>query len=168
MKRMHIHLSVENLDKSVAFYTKLFGAEPEIVKDDYAKWMLDDPRVNFAMSSHEGAKRGIEHVGIQAENSDELAEVYGRIQDAGGAIFDEGATTCCYAQSEKNWTADPDGLPWEAFLTHGDVTDYGNRVDLDQLTSNNAAEGACCTPTTPQGLCCEPKTEKTKDEACCG
>lgn len=168
MKRMHIHLSVENIDKSVAFYTKLFGAEPTVVKDDYAKWMLDDPRVNFAMSSHEGAKRGIEHVGIQAENSDELAEVYGRIKDAGGAIFDEGATTCCYAQSEKNWTADPDGIAWEAFLTHGDVTDYGNRVDLDQLASNNAADGTCCTPTTPQGVCCEPKVEKSKDEACCG
>lgn len=168
MKRMHIHLSVESIDKSVAFYTKLFGAEPTVVKNDYTKWMLDDPRVNFAMSSHEGAKRGIEHVGIQAKDSDELAEVYGRIADAGGAIFNEGSTTCCYAQSEKNWTADPDGLAWEAFLTHGDVTDYGNRVDLDQLASNNATAGACCTPTIPEGVSPESSPEKAKDEACCG
>ena len=84
MKRMHIHLSVENIDKSVAFYTSLFGAEPTVLKDDYAKWMLDDPRVNFAMSSHEGANRGVEHIGIQSENAEELAEVYGRIKQAGG------------------------------------------------------------------------------------
>lgn len=146
MKTMHIHLSVDSIEKSVAFYTKLFGSEPTVLKDDYAKWMLDDPRVNFAMSSHEGAQRGVEHIGIQSENADELAQVYGRIRDAGGTIFEEGATTCCYAQSEKNWTADPDGVPWEAFLTNGNVTEYGNRVDLGQLVSDNAADGTCCTP----------------------
>lgn len=155
MKRMHIHLSVDNIEKSTAFYTKLFGAKPSVVKADYAKWMLDDPCVNFAMSSHEGAKRGIEHIGIQAENADELAEVYGRIKEAGGAIIDEGATTCCYAQSEKNWTADPDGVAWEAFLTHGNVTEYGQSVDLGQLASDNADEGACCTPQmTEKASCC--------------
>ncbi|HEY9090379.1 ArsI/CadI family heavy metal resistance metalloenzyme [Parasphingorhabdus sp.] len=164
MKRMHIHLSVENIEQSIGFYTKLFGAEPSVVKSDYAKWMLDDPRVNFAMSSHEGAKRGVEHVGIQAESHDELAQVYGRIKEAGGAIFDEGATTCCYAQSEKNWTADPDGLAWEAFLTHGDVTEYGNRVDLDQLASGNAAENACCTPAmAPTAV-----DENADNKPCCG
>ncbi len=146
MNRMHIHLSVESLEKSVAFYSKLFGAEPSVLKADYAKWMLEDPRVNFAMSSNPGTKRGIEHIGIQSENAEELAGVYGRIKDAGGVIFDEGATTCCYAQSEKNWTVDPDGIAWEAFLTNGEVTEYGNRVDLDQLTSDNASDGACCTP----------------------
>lgn len=160
MKRMHIHLSVESIDKSVAFYTSLFGAEPTVLKEDYAKWMLDDPRVNFAMSSHEGANRGVEHIGIQSENAEELAEVYGRIQQAGGAIFDEGATTCCYAQSEKNWTADPDGVAWEAFLTNGEVTDYGNRVDLGQLASGNAADGTCCTP--------EMKPQPAASSSCCG
>ena len=146
MKRMHIHVGVDNLDASIKFYSTLFDAEPTVKKDDYAKWMLEDPRVNFAMSSNPGTKRGIEHIGIQSENAEELAGVYGRIKDAGGAIFDEGATTCCYAQSEKNWTVDPDGIAWEAFLTNGEVTEYGNRVDLDQLTSDNASEGACCTP----------------------
>lgn len=144
MKRMHIHLSVENIDASVAFYTKLFGAEPSVLKDDYAKWMLDDPLVNFAMSSHDGAQRGIEHVGIQAEDRGELAQVYGRIREAGGAIFDEGATTCCYAQSEKNWTADPDGVAWEAFLTHGDATIYGDRIDPARIGSTDSAPDACC------------------------
>ena len=160
MKRMHIHLSVENIDKSVAFYTSLFGAEPTVLKDDYAKWMLDDPRVNFAMSSHEGANRGVEHIGIQSENAEELAEVYSRINQAGGAIFDEGATTCCYAQSEKNWTADPDGVAWEAFLTNGELTDYGNRVDLGQLASGNAADSTCCTP--------EMKPQPAASSSCCG
>ena len=130
MNRMHIHLSVESLEKSVAFYSKLFGAEPTILKDDYAKWMLEDPRVNFAMSSNPGTNRGIEHIGIQSENAEELAGVYGRIKDAGGAIFDEGA----------------DGIAWEAFLTNGEVTEYGNRVNIDQLASANASDGACCTP----------------------
>ena len=146
MNRMHIHLSVESLEKSVAFYSKLFGTEPSVLKDDYAKWMLEDPRVNFAMSSHPGTKRGVEHIGIQSENAGELASVYSRIKDAGGAIFDEGATTCCYAKSEKNWTVDPDGIAWEAFLTSGEVTEYGNRVDPGRLASDYAAEVACCTP----------------------
>ncbi|WP_417621817.1 ArsI/CadI family heavy metal resistance metalloenzyme [Parasphingorhabdus sp.] len=159
MKRMHIHLSVESIDQSVGFYSKLFGSEPTVLKADYAKWMLDDPLVNFAISSHEGAERGIEHIGIQAETADELAEVYGRIKEAGGAVFDEGETTCCYAQSEKNWTADPDGVAWEAFLTNGEVTDYGNRVDLAQLASENAEQGSCCTPqiapaTAAKSSCC--------------
>lgn len=159
MNRMHIHLSVESLEKSVAFYSKLFGAEPSVLKVDYAKWMLDDPRVNFAMSSHPGSQRGVEHIGIQSETAEELAGVYDRIKDAGGAIFDEGAATCCYAQSEKNWTVDPDGIAWEAFLTNGEVTEYGTRVDLDQLKSDNAADGACCTPqmapkpATPSSCC---------------
>lgn len=164
MKRMHIHLSVENIEQSIGFYTKLFGTEPSVVKSDYAKWMLDDPRVNFAMSSHEGAKRGVEHVGIQVENADELTQVYDRIKEAGGAIFDEGATTCCYAESEKNWTADPDGVAWEAFLTHGDVTEYGNRVDLNQLASGNAAENACCTPAMAPAAV----DESADNKPCCG
>ena len=134
MNRMHIHLSVESLEKSVAFYSKLFGTEPSVLKADYAKWMLEDPRVNFAMSSNPGTKRGIEHIGIQSENAEELAGVYGRIKDAGGAIFDEGATTCCYAQSEKSWAEDPQGVRWEIFHTHGESQEWGTEQPADSLS----------------------------------
>ena len=146
MKRFHVHVGVENLDRSVAFYSGLFGAEPSVAKADYAKWMLDDPRVNFAISTKEGVTRGIEHLGVQVENSDELAEVYGRLKAANGPVLEEGATTCCYAKSEKSWIADPDGIMWEAFLTNGEATVYGDNPELEKLASDNAAANACCTP----------------------
>jgi len=149
MKRFHVHMGVENLDRSVAFYSGLFGAEPSVIKPDYAKWMLDDPRVNFAISTHEGVARGIEHLGVQVENSDELAEVYSRLKAANGPVVEEGATTCCYAKSEKSWIADPDGIMWEAFLTNGEATVYGDNPELQRLVSDNAAAGACCTPEAP-------------------
>ncbi|WOE75942.1 ArsI/CadI family heavy metal resistance metalloenzyme [Alterisphingorhabdus coralli] len=144
MKRMHIHLSVDSIEKSVAYYSRLFGSPPTVQKDDYAKWMLENPRVNFAMSSHEGTERGIEHIGIEAENMDELAEVYGRIRDAGGDIYEEGQTTCCYAQSEKNWTRDPDGVIWETFSTTGEVTHYGTRIDAEKIAAESNEQEHCC------------------------
>lgn len=146
MNRMHIHLSVEDIEKSVAFYSGLFGTEPTVHKPDYAKWMLDDPRVNFAMSSHQNMKRGIEHIGIQSETADEFAKIFGRLEDAGGAILDEGATTCCYAQSEKHWTMDPDGVAWESFLTNGDATEYGTRLDPSQYDREQKPDklASCC------------------------
>ena len=149
MKRFHVHMGVENLDRSVAFYSGLFGEGPTVEKPDYAKWMLDDPRVNFAISTREGVKRGIEHLGVQVENSDELAEVYGRLSAANGPVLEEGATTCCYAKSEKSWIADPDGIMWEAFLTNGEATVYGDNPELEKLASDNAGVGACCTPGAP-------------------
>jgi len=132
MKRLHLHVGVADLDRSIAFYTALFGAAPAVVKADYAKWMLDDPRVNFAISQGRTAA-GVEHVGIQAEDEDELAQVYARLAAAGRPVLEEGATTCCYAQSEKSWTADPDGLVWEAFLTMGEARVYGEAPQLDAL-----------------------------------
>lgn len=149
MKRFHVHMGVENLDRSVAFYSGLFGAEPSVIKPDYAKWMLDDPRVNFAISTKEGVARGIEHLGVQVENGDELAEVYGRLKAANGPVLEEGATTCCYAKSEKSWIADPDGIMWEAFLTNGEATVYGDNPELEKLASDNAAAWSCCTPEAP-------------------
>ena len=146
MKRFHVHVGVTDIDKSVAFYSNLFGAEPSVIKADYAKWMLDDPRINFAISMREGAVKGIEHVGFQVEEKAELEEVYGRLKAADRPVLDEGATTCCYAQSEKSWIADPDGLVWETFLTEGESTTYGASPDLDQLASSDAMPGACCTP----------------------
>lgn len=146
MKRFHLHVGVTDLDASIAFYTNLFGAEPSAVKPDYAKWMLEDPRINFAISMRDGAAKGIEHVGLQVENAGELAEVYTRLKAADRPVLEEGATTCCYAKSEKSWIADPDGVVWEAFLTTGDNTTYGGSPELDQLANANAAAGACCVP----------------------
>lgn len=168
MKRFHMHVGVTDIDASVAFYSGLFGAEPAVVKPDYAKWMLEDPRINFALSMREGATKGIEHVGLQVEDKAELAEVYGRLQAADRPVLEEGETTCCYARSEKSWIADPDGLVWEAFLTEGDNTTYGGNPDLSQLVSDNAADGACCTPHTPQGVYCAPKQHLAPEAACCG
>jgi len=145
MKRFHVHVGVNDLDHSIAFYSTLFGTRPTVLKQDYAKWMLDDPRVNFAISSGHHAARGIEHLGIQAEDEAELAEVYGRLKAADRPVLEEGATTCCYARSEKSWIADPDGIVWEAFLTNGEATVYGESPMLSAL-SENAAEAACCAP----------------------
>lgn len=146
MKRLHMHVGVADLNKSIAFYTTLFGTEPSTVKADYAKWMLEDPRVNFAISMRDGAVKGIEHVGMQVEDQVELAEVYDRLKTADRPMIEEGATTCCYAQSEKSWIADPDGVMWEAFLTQGESTTYGTNPELERLASDNADATACCTP----------------------
>ena len=146
MKRMHIHVGVKSIEDSVRFYNALFGAEPVKLKDDYAKWMLEDPRINFAISMRENATKGIEHVGLQVEDKAELEKVYGRLKAADRPVLEEGATTCCYAQSEKSWIADPDGVVWEAFLTEGESSTYGGNPDLDQLASANAASSACCAP----------------------
>lgn len=145
MKRLHVHVGVSDLDQSIRFYSTLFAAEPTVVKDDYAKWMLDDPRVNFAVSSGNHARKGIEHLGVQAENAVELAEVYGRLKAADRPVLDEGATTCCYAKSEKSWIADPDGVVWEAFHTNGEATVYGDSPALDTL-SDLPEPPRCCAP----------------------
>ena len=158
MKRFHVHVSVGDLNESVRFYSTLFGAEPTVLKSDYAKWMLEDPRVNFAISQRSVVK-GIEHVGIQVENRSELAEVYSRLQRAERPVLEEGATTCCYAQSEKSWTADPQGIQWETFLTTGESTVYGH--DREPVESSETARvsagGAGANPATPQpSSCCAP------------
>lgn len=144
MKRMHVHVGVTDLDQSIRFYSTLFAAEPTVVKNDYAKWMLEDPRVNFAISSG-NAHKGIEHLGIQVEETAELSDVYARLKAANRPVLEEGRTTCCYAKSDKSWIADPDGVVWEAFLTHGGSTVYGGSVDLSAVSAN-ASEGACCAP----------------------
>ena len=146
MKRLHIHVGVESLDQSIGFYSTLFGTTPSVIKPDYAKWMLEDPRVNFAISEGRHAVKGVEHLGIQVEDGAELAEVYARLKAADRPVLEEGATTCCYAQSEKSWISDPDGIVWETFLTHGDATFYGDSPVLQQLASDNATDAACCVP----------------------
>ena len=145
MKRMHVHVGVADLDSSIRFHSTLFGAQPSVAKHDYAKWMLDDPRVNFAISAGHHAAKGIEHLGIQVEDSEELAEVYARLKAADRPVLEEGATTCCYAKSEKSWIADPDGVVWETFLTNGEATIYGDSPALDAASLNSSNE-TCCAP----------------------
>ncbi len=145
MKRLHVHVSVDNLAQSIGFYSTLFAAPPSIEKPDYAKWMLDDPRVNFAISTRSG-QSGLDHLGIQVETPEELTEVYARLAQADRPVLEEGATTCCYAKSEKSWIADPQGLSWETFLTSGESTIYGDSADLGSIRVAQPAAGACCGP----------------------
>jgi catechol 2,3-dioxygenase-like lactoylglutathione lyase family enzyme len=146
MKRMHVHVGVDDLAQSVRFYSALFAAEPTVLEGDYAKWMLEDPRLNFAISRGH-ATRGIEHIGIQVEDAAELAEVRARLAKAEGPVLEEEAAVCCYAKSEKTWISDPQGVVWETFLTSGSVTDYGISPELERIAaSDTAAVNACCAP----------------------
>ena len=146
MKRFHVHVSVDDLAQSIRFYSTLFAAEPSVVKPDYAKWMLEDPRVNFAISTGSGAA-GISHLGIQAEDEGELSEVYQRLARAERPVIEEKATTCCYAQSDKQWVADPQGVPWETFLTYGEATVYGESGALTKLGEASGGLSTCgCAP----------------------
>ena len=149
MKRLHVHVAVGDVEQSTNFYSNLFGAAPTVQKEDYAKWMLDDPRVNFAISAR-GREPGLDHLGIQVENETELKEVSTRLKQADMQVLDEGATTCCYAKSDKAWVVDPQGIAWETFLTTGQATVYGD----DNLISSGevpmARISACCAPSTEE------------------
>lgn len=142
MKRFHMHVAVENIDQNVKFYSTLFGAEPTVCKPDYAKWMLEDPRVNFAISAR-GAKPGLDHVGIQAENETELADIHGRLARADQDMLKQEGTSCCYAKSDKYWVQDPQGIAWEAYQTLGEVPVFGDGVATQAQTQFKAA---CCAP----------------------
>jgi hypothetical protein len=166
MKRLHVHVSVDDLGQSIRFYSTLFSAEPTVLKGDYAEWMLDDPRVNFAISTQAGRSSGISHLGIQAEDEAELVEVYDRLARAERPIVEAKNATCCYAESDKQWIADPQGVPWETFLTYGEATVYGEgslaelrevsgcvtgcEPPLTELMPKPAAE-ACCAPSCCAG-----------------
>jgi catechol 2,3-dioxygenase-like lactoylglutathione lyase family enzyme len=143
MKRLHVHVAVENLQASVRFYSELFAAQPTVLAPDYAKWMLDDPRANFAISQR-SVQTGVQHLGIQVEDRSELEEVYARLKRAQRPVLEESARTCCYAQSEKSWIDDPQGLQWEIFLTTGESRVYGNNRARSPSPELTAA--ACCKP----------------------
>lgn len=157
MKRFHVHLHVEDLAKSIGFYSKLFAAEPTRVESDYAKWMLEDPRVNFAISTR-GGQPGIDHLGFQTDDPEELATLKARAEAADMALLVEGETTCCYARSEKHWVTDPQGIAWEHFHTLGNIPVFSEGPKSEAASAcctpsaaPAAAEGApCCTP-TPRG-----------------
>lgn len=143
MKRLHIHVAVDSLERSIGFYSTLFAARPSVLKDDYAKWMLDDPKVNFAISARDGRARGVDHLGIQVESDDELRALAGRLKAAGETTRDQEATTCCYARSNKAWVDDPSGVRWETFFTFGEATVYG---EDEPAAAPQAApvKKACC------------------------
>lgn len=141
MKRMHLHVSVEDLSQSIGFYTHLFGAAPSVAKPDYAKWMLDDPLVNFAISQR-GAKPGLDHIGIQVETETELSEIKYRLEQAELGILTEEGTTCCYAKSDKHWVQDPSGIAWETYRTLASVPTFND------ASSPEHSNAACCAPTS--------------------
>ncbi len=146
MKTFHVHVRVKNIEESVAFYNSLFNTQPTVSKSDYAKWMLEDPKINFAISSgHEAL--GIEHLGIQVDSKEALSEVYQNMESAKGEIFEEGECTCCYSKSQKSWITDPQGVDWEAFYTHGSATVYGEGINarpapevMEQWSGNDAID----------------------------
>lgn len=165
MKRFHVHVVVNDLPASIAFYSKLFGQAPSKEQPDYAKWMLEDPRLNFAISSR-GHAAGVNHFGMQADSAQELAVLKALADDAsGGATLDQGEATCCYAKSEKHWTIDPQGFAWEHFLTMSDAVAFGE----DTATQ----PGACCIPlrssegVAEQGSCCIPQETAQDQPQCC-
>jgi catechol 2,3-dioxygenase-like lactoylglutathione lyase family enzyme len=140
MKRFHVHLSVQNLQQSISFYSALFGMGPSVQRNDYAKWMLEEPRVNFAISQL-GHAPGLDHLGFQVETGSELQAMTAALRNANLAVIDETATNCCYAQSDKGWVHDPQGIAWESFVTRGESTSYG----VERSPRDNAT-GACCAP----------------------
>jgi lactoylglutathione lyase len=146
MKRFHVHAHVQDLAASIRFYSQLFGAEPTRVESDYAKWMLDDPRINFAISTRGGAP-GIDHLGIQTDSAEELAELKARATAAEMALADEGETTCCYARSEKHWVTDPQGIAWEHFHTLANIPVFSEQGSAAPAAPAAPEAGACCPPT---------------------
>jgi len=159
MKRFHVHLHVQDLQASIAFYSRLFSAQPARIETDYAKWMLEDPRVNFAISTR-GSKPGLDHLGFQVDSTEELIEMKAAAERADMTMLDEGETTCCYARSDKHWITDPQGVAWEQFHTLGDIPVF-NEV------SQPAPGAACCAPAKPTATaCCAPNDVATAN--CCG
>lgn len=156
MKRVHV--AVDDLMRSIGFYSALFGEKPQVIKADYVKWMLDDPRLNFAISTR-GRAPGLDHLGIQVESGDELQEVYARLHRAGGAVIQQGQTACCYAKSEKSWIDDPSGIAWETFYTTGETTNYGDGSGERIARVAHENQTACCVP--------QPEMETPGAAACC-
>ena len=144
MKRFHVHIAVDDLDHNIRFYTSLFGSEPAVRKDDYAKWMLDDPRVNFALSKR-GDASGLNHLGIQVESDGELLEMRNRLSQADQSVLDQPDAACCYAASNKHWVQDPQGVAWETFHTLSDIPVFGNDTQ-SKLGGLPAKATACCVP----------------------
>lgn len=159
MKRFHVHLHVTDLNQSMAFYSRLFDAAPTRTEADYAKWMLDDPPVNFAISTR-GEQPGIDHLGIQTDNAEDLQALKDRANAADLSLLDEGATTCCYARSEKHWITDPQGIAWEHFHTLGNILVFREKAA-------EASAVACCSPPSDSAQMCCATSETSSTPRCC-
>lgn len=147
MKRFHVHLAVDDLDRNIHFYSRVFGIEPTVRKADYAKWMLEDPRVNFAISSR-GAAAGLNHLGLQVDDDAELRTLRAQVDAAQTAVLDEPGAACCYARSDKYWLTDPQGIAWETFHTLEDIPVFGEPSGAAADPSGGVASG-CCAPAAP-------------------
>lgn len=146
MKRFHIHVSVQDLQEGIRFYSAMFGQEAAVVKDDYAKWMLDDPRINFAISTRAG-KSGLDHLGVQVDSEEELAAVQAQLNRASSEVLEQRETACCYAESNKYWVQDPAGIAWETFHTLGTVPVFGEAEKrAGQGLKSIPVQAACCPP----------------------
>lgn len=169
MKRFHVHVAVNKLADSIKFYSEMFGSEPTVVKSDYAKWQLEDPRVNFAISQR-GAQIGLNHLGIQVESTDELGEMQSRLASLQPDVEKEEGVSCCYAKSDKYWVSDPSGIAWETFHTLGSIPVFGDASKAESESKAATGSAACCVPlakTTAQSPCCVPKEGKPTTGACC-
>ena len=161
MKRFHVHTHVENLQASIAFYAKMFAAEPTRVEGDYAKWMLEDPRVNFAISTR-GSKLGVDHLGIQTDTAEELAQLKAQAAAADMTLLDEGQTSCCYARSDKYWLTDPQGVAWEQFHTLGSIPVFSEKVATVPETTS-----ACCAGNAAKGKPIALPVNSAASASCC-
>lgn len=165
--RFHVHVHVADLEASLRFYTRLFGTEPSVQQPDYAKWMLEDPRLNFAISSGKAGAPGIAHLGLQADTPEALAAIGARLQAADAVVLAETGTTCCYARSDKFWAQDPQGVRWEAFHSHGAATSYYAPAADVPATTCCGPDAVCAAPATADQACCDRPATASQD-ACCG
>lgn len=175
MNRFHVHVSVQDLDQSIRFYSKLFGTEPSVTRPDYAKWMLEDPRVNFAISHNRcGAKLGVNHLGLQVDSESELSALESRFAHAGLSGVQEHGASCCYARSDKTWLQDPQGIAWEHFHTLGSAPVFGGHgpelLNAGGACTSSAADagGACCTPAAAAPAAESPRCGPKAVPGCCG
>jgi hypothetical protein len=173
MKRLHVHVSVDNLAESIKFYSGMFASEPTVVKTDYAKWMLDDPRVNFAISRR-GTEIGLNHLGIQVESGAELQEMQCRLGTLQSGLEKEEGVACCYARSDKYWVNDPSGIAWETFHTLDTIPVFGEPNKTAASTEKQTGSNACCIPlakpktaAAPDAPCCVPNSPSAKSTSCC-
>lgn len=178
MKRFHVHVAVDNLEDGIKFYSKLFGVQPAVQKPDYAKWMVEDPRINFAISSR-GGKPGVNHLGFQLDSDEEFKAMHAQLAAADAGLVEEVAANCCYATSDKYWVTDPAGIAWETYHTLGSMAMFGGETKAACCADEAATEAACCTPQSTAGAacctvekaaatsCCAPRDAKASAKACC-
>lgn len=164
MKRFHVHVSVEDLAEGIRFYSAVFGTAPAVEKADYAKWMLDDPRVNFAISTR-GRRPGVNHLGMQVESDEEMRQMRANLEKADTALLEQTGVSCCYARSDKYWVTDPAGIAWETFHSLGGVPVYGEDDQARTEDFERAQEAGCCVPRAGEA---QANKGEAAGQSCCG